>query len=409
MNKRAASLRGAALSTVLVCVIAGVFGSCSEDATEANAIVSPVPLRDYLFRDTTVYADTTASFRNYIPMNGDINLVGRSGAYEARLVIQFTPSYFPLRDTALVYAATLRLKSVSWFGDSSGFLSFNVYPVTRSWNPAALTWDTLQAGFYDQSTVRGTFSGGAAPDSQWISIPLDTAMVRQWLASAPTTGLTNYGVALVPVAGSTLIRGFHQYSSDTSLTPTLEIIAGSPTGAQRDTNQYRICYDSFAGNIDNLVSDPSLIYVQSGVVYRSLIHFNLSFIPRGALVTSAEMLLERDPATSLLNRFSGTPEVVAHQLTNSSDNTVYDQIQYETGTLKSGTDNTFSFDLRHEVQLWLKGTNNGVIIAGTNYFDRYSLRDSERISLDRYTFFSHRASTPARRPRVKILYAVTKP
>lgn len=407
MNDSATSLRGATIRIMLACLIAGVCVSCSEDATEGNAIVSPIPLKDYSFRDTTVYADTTASFRQYIPMNGTANLVGRFAGYQSIMVIQFTPSYFPIRDTALIYSATLLLKSISWFGDSSGFLSFNVYPLTRSWNPSTLTWDTLQAGCYDQSIVRGTFTGGAAPDSQWLSIPLDTAMVRQWLSSAPSTGLTNYGIALVPNPGSTIVRGFQQYTTDTSLTPTLEIVAGSPTGTPRDTARYWVCYDSFAGNIDNLVSDPQRLYVQSGVVYRSLVHFNLSFIPRGAIINRAEMLLERDPSTSRLNRFSGTPAVVAHQLVSAADNTTYDQVQYETGTVKSGTTNTFSFDLRHEVQLWTQGTNNGAVIAATNHYDRYSVRDSEQSSLDLYTFFSHRTTDPLRRPRVKILYAVT--
>jgi hypothetical protein len=406
MIDSATSLRGIAICVVLACITAGIFPACSEDATEANAIVSPVPLKDYTFRDTLIYADTTSSFRQNIPMNGYLNLVGVYGKYQAALVIQFTPAYLPIRDTALVYRATLRLKAASWFGDSSGTLSLNVYPVTRSWNPGTLTWDTLQSGLYDQSIVRGTFTGGAMGDSAWISILLDTAMVRQWLTSSGTS--TNYGIVLVPNANSGIVRGFHQYSADT-LSPILEIVAGSPAGAPLDTANYQVCYDSFAGNIDNLVSNPSRLYVQSGIVYRSTMHFDLSFVPRGAIINSAEMLLDRDPATSLLNRFSGTPEVVAHLLTSGTDNTQYNSTQYETGTLKTGTDNTFSIDLRHEAQLWLRGSNYGVLLAATSYLDLYSLRDSEHSSFDLYTFYSHREQQfPSHRPRLKIIYAYTK-
>ncbi len=261
------TLRSMVALCMTVAALAVSFTSCSDDPTLANALVAPGSLKSYIFRDTTVYADTGTSFRRFIPMNGAVNFVGRSGGYSAMTLIQFTPAYFPIRDTAAVYSATLRLKSVSWSGDSSGTLSFKVYQVKLAWSSTTATWDTVQrAGFYDASTVRGSYSAGAGPDTQWISVPLDTALVRMWISSYTSAGDTKYGIILVPDAGSTILRGFNQYSGDTSLTPTLEIIAGSPTGPERDTTTYTNTMDTFVGNIDNLVTDPGLLYVQSGVV-----------------------------------------------------------------------------------------------------------------------------------------------
>jgi len=408
MSNSATSLRGPALLIVLACILAGALAACSEDPTEANAIVSPVSLKDYTFRDTVIYADTTLSFRHYMPMNGTNNLVGRYGGYQAFTIIQFTPAYLPERDTAQVYAATLRLKAVSWFGNSAGTVAFDVYRVMQPWNPSTFAWDSLQSGFYEQNIVRGTYSGIVGADSEWISVSLDTAMVREWLATNTSTTTTKYGIILVPTPGSTVVRGFYEYTADTSLAPSLQIIAGSPTGAARDTNAYIICSDTFVGNIDGLVSNPSLLYIQSGVVYRSTIHFNLSSIPRAAIINSAEMLLDQDPTNSSLNRFSGDLAVVAHQLLSSSDTTQYTYTQYQTGTVKTGTTGTFAFNLRREAQAWLKESNFGVVLGATSYLDQYSARDREQSSFDLYAFFNQRAVDPSHRPRLKIIYAVTK-
>ena len=405
MSKTVLSPRRWIFAGACVLGVAAGFTACSDDPTLLNAIVAPGTLKTYSFLDTTVYADTGTSFRHFVPMNGLVNYVGLSGGYTAMAVIQFTPAYFPIRDTAQVYSATLRLKTVAWYGDSSGTLSFNVYQVKLAWSSTTLTWDTVHvSGFYDASVVRGSYSAGAGPDTQWISIALDTSMVRQWLASYTAAGDTKYGVILVPNAGSTILRGFNQYSDDTSLTPTLDVIAGSVTGPARDTASYTSTMDTFVGNIDNLVSDPGSMYVQSGVVYRTALHFNVSFIPKASLISRAELLLDQNTAASRLNRFSGTPSIAAHLMTSSTDTTAFDLLHPTVGTIKSGT--TFDTDVRYLVQTWIKGTNYGVLVTTTSKNDYLSALDSEHSSFDLYVFAGHRASVATSRPRIHVVYAV---
>ncbi len=406
MRDASAPLSGSAVAFAALVLLATAFSACSDQPSESNAILSPGALKNYVFRDTTVVADTDVTFRHYIPMNGRINLIGQYGGYTAISLIQFTPAYFPTRDTAAVYSATLRLKTLTWFGDSSGTLSFNVYRVNLAWSSTTVTWDSLQlAGLYDASSVKGTWSGGAAPDTQWISIPLDTAMVRQWIASYTTAGDTKYGIILVPNPGSTIVRGYSEYSSDTSLTPTLQIIAGSVTGPERDTAMYTNTMDSFAGNV-TLPVDPTQLYVQAGVAYRSALHFDISFIPKASLISKAELLMNEIPANSRLNRFSGTPTTIAHLMTSATDTTSFDLTNYVGGAIKSGTASTFSTDVRYLVQTWVKGPNYGVLVTATSRNDYLSTVDAEHTSFDLYTFASRRASDPSQRPRIHIVYAL---
>ena len=379
--------------------------SCSEDATEANAIVSPVALKSFVFQEKDVYADTTAQFTRHIPMNGAVNLVGRALGCTAKTLIQFTPAYLPLRDTVSVLQATLWLKTVSWFGDSTATCSFNVYRVNASWGPSSLTWDSIGSGFADgPGSERGSLTIPAGPDTQWVGVPLDTSMVRVWLSTSLSADSSKFGIILVPT-GSTgnIIRGFHQFSADTTLTPRLTIIARGPN--TQDTNSYHTGIGTFVGNLDNPAPDPSLLYVQSGIVRRTVLHFNISSIPHGAFVNRATLRLNLVRGSSVLNRFAGTLSVATHLLTNSTDTMSFDTYRLTRGTISSG--DTMSVDVRYIVQSWIKGPNDGAVISTQSLSDYLNTQDSEHSSLDLYVFSGITSATPLfRRPRIHIVYAL---
>ena len=395
--------RAVVTSTFLMgCLIALALAGCSEDPTESNSLTSSLPLSDFIIRDTTIRANASSTFRHYVAMDGRINMLGQQGGYTAYTALEFYPTYFPIRDTILVLSARLKLYTISRFGDSIGTFNFNAYSINRSWSETTLQWDSVQTGFYDATTSRGSYTGFAAPDTQQIVINLDTAMVRGWLTTAGNT--SNYGIMLVPSPGSTLIRGLHEFLhlyetsyDSTYYYPTLEIIASGPSGTQ-DTANYNQGIDTFIGNIDNLNTNPSLIYVQAGVVYRAMLNFDASFIPKGSIINSAELQLTRDPATSRLGRFSADSSVAANFLISATDFTLYDGTT-ATGLRKAGTPYTYSFDTRHAVQSWVREANYGILIQ-TGVANQYS-------SLDLVTFFNEQADA-AHSPRIRIIYSVRK-
>jgi len=394
---------GLVAGLVAAAVTAAAVTGCSDEPTAANAPVVALPLVTLATHDTTVIATGSSTYMQRIATGGAVDLVGHAGKYTAMGLIQFLSTAFPARDTALVYNATLSLKFVSWFGDSTGQFAFNIYRIMVPWSNSTATWDTVQApGFSEQYITRGSYLGGAGPDTQSVTIPLDTAMVRQWLATATTSNANvRYGLLLVPTSGCTMIRGFNEsgYPIDsTTWYPTLTIIAGSPTGAQRDTATYTSSYDTWVGNAENLAVNPQLIYLQSGINYNATLSFNVGFVPRGAVVNQATLLLTLDPATSYFNRYATDSSFTLATTLSPSDRTSLDAYS-SSSTRVPGAPLTWAIDMTRAVQIWNRNPNYGVTLKPSAGLDA--------ISFELMTFFNEQAA-PSLRPRLKIKYSIVR-
>ena len=379
-------------------VVAITTVSCSDEPTLLNTPDPSSFIRgDVVIDSTSVVAVNGSSFKKVLPMGGSQDIVGRWGNYSALTAIRFFQASFPTRDTIQVISATLRLRAISWFGDSTAPLRFSAYRISKTWTPSGVTWDSVQAaGFYEAAPLRGTYDNAISADSEYIYINLDTAMVRGWFASG--TRDSNFGVLLVPNLSAQVGRGFTPFNAADSARfyPQLEVIARGVAGGAQDTTRDSTGYSTFVGNIDNLNSNPALLYAQAGVVYRSILQFDVSAIPRGAIIASAELLLDRDPATSRLYKFTRDTIVGLHVLLSQGDSTFEAQGAY--GSRKSGTPYTFSFDVRHAVQRWIRDPNYGLILRALSEFN----------NLDLYTFHGQLAADPALRPRINIKYVIER-
>jgi len=376
--------------------LAATFLSCSDDTNEDNSIIVPeLPLPVVFVKDTLIYATAGSTYKQFGPMDGRYNLIGEEDGYTAMAAVAFYPSSFPLIDTLRVVSARLHLHMYSWYGDNSGALRFTAHKILRSWSSYSLLWDTVQAAFYDP-TARGTFSGTGGPDTQTVSLTLDTSLVREWFSSS--TEATKYGVMLVPEASSRVARGFHAFGGDsTKWNPTLEVTARNYPGATQETTLvFQSGVDTFVGNIDNLSSNPDLLYVQAGVNYRSIVNFNVSFIPRGATVLLAEMFLDRDPVTSRLSTFSGDSSIAAHLALSAANPPLFEAIESD-GRRMDGTAYTYKLEMTRAAQAWVRGPNYGAVLRRTT--------PGEFETFDLLTFHSPTASPATVRPRMKITYS----
>lgn len=330
-------------------------------------------------------------------MNGDVNLVGRSPeGHEAYALLQFPSSQFSQRDTINVLSAQLTLHAATWFGDSSGTLNLKVHKILRSWSPFSITWDTLQSdGFFEDAIVRGEFNGGITADTEDVSIALDTAMVRQWLQP---DDFTQYGILLKPEMGSTVIRGFTGFGTDsTKYDPKITVVARNIAGTITDTTEYSLGSDTFAGNIDDLGLGSDRIATQAGVVYRTKIMFDASAIPTGAIINKADLILTPVLSATKISKFSADTLLATHVLTTATADSSFEF----TGSIAvPGAGSTLTFDMRHAAQLWVNGTNNGVILRSST--------QSEFSTLDLHVFYGPTAVDPAVRPLVRVLYTVEK-
>jgi hypothetical protein len=382
------------LTFSVVTIVSLTVIGCSDELTPENSLAPP-GFGDFTIRDTTVPAFASSSFRQIISMNSTPNLIGNSGGYTAYSLLQFL---FLERDTVNVVSAKLTLHAVTWHGDSSATIGFKVCKINQSWQPT-FSWDSLQTfpGFYDPAP-RGSYSGSIHADTESIVVDLDTSMVREWLQLST---ITSYGIILVP-SNQNVVRGFDQFnyiSDSTTFYPTLQIIARNVAGTVQDTILYNTGIDTFVGNVD-LTPNPELLYVQSGVSYRSRINFDVSFIPHGAIINSAEMLVERNTAVSRISKFTRDTVIETHVFTSGTDTSQFEVLVSPTiGRRKTGSFTTFSFDIRRAVQIWVRGPNYGIMLRpGLNELD----------SFDLYAFYSSAAANTALRPRVKITYAVKK-
>jgi hypothetical protein len=381
---------------IVACTVAATIAlgsGCSEELTDANSIGGQFIAANLIIRDTTIVATSSSTVKTFVPMDGRLNLVGKSGDYTAITAMQFFPAFFPQRDTITVVTATLRLRIVGWFGDSTGTLAFDVHKITKGWSQSFVTWDSVQSGFYESGTGRGSFSGTIQADTQFISIELDTAMVREWFL--PLT-VSSYGIVLVPTASSNVVGSIHGFDFDsTQFQPSLEVVVRNPAGTVRDTSRFTFGQDAFVGNIDNLATDPQHMYVQAGVVYRSTVLFDVSFIPRGAIINQAELQLTRNPALSRLSRFTGDKVIAAHLRLGDADTSRFDF----TGVTGRADENLplIMADVTRYAQSWVKGPNYGLIIRATN--------QTEFSSFQLQVFHNETAADADKRPRLRIFYA----
>jgi hypothetical protein len=377
-----------------------LFFACSDDPTEENALITPhLPFAEMIVRDTTIVADSSSTFKEITAMNGTVNLVGKSGNYTSTMLLAFYTSYFPDRDTVNVLRATLYLRGTSFYGDSTGRVSFTIHRASTSWNQSTFTLDSLQSGLYE-SRVRGSYSSGVKSDTALVEIPLDTAMAREWLASTTSSEYTlRYGMVFVPTAEATAIQGFASFESDsTAWVPAVKLVCQNVAGTVIDSATYSLGVDTFVGEVDNLVADPTLMYAQAGITYRSIVHFNVGFLPKGAIVNSAQLTLQANPAASKLNRFCQDTSLAVHIMTASSSTSSFSS-SGSGAFLVPGSQTLYGADVASIVQSWHKGSNYGALIRiyGTREFS----------SLDLVTLYNQTAEE-ARRPRLKIIYSVPK-
>jgi hypothetical protein len=333
-------------------------------------------------------------------MDGRTNLVGQSQrlGYKSYTMLRFL--YMPNRDTVQVLSAKLELRAVSWFGDSSGQLGLNAYVISRNWGQTTLTYYSL-FGLWssDDSALTSPYLGTISSDTEWVSLNLRPSIVEKWLDD--TLSVNNYGIVLVPTDQCNVVRGFNAFDYDSvSFYPKLTIIAKGNSTNLPDTTVYQTYgQDTFVGNVDDLASTPSLLYVQSGVAYRSLLQFDCSSIPRGATINRAMLTLSFDPTNLDLNRFTGDTAIVAHRAISTTDGIKFEA--YSTrGSSSLRDSSTIAIDIRHHVQTWIRDAsqNSGVLLRMVDA--------SEYSSAGRFAFFNYNAADTTKRPRLVVTYSV---
>jgi hypothetical protein len=394
VNVRDVSKLWLIIAACAACAIA--FVACSEGITNPVTPGSGLFRNDGVVKTDTLFADSSAVFvqriRPGIRASAVLNrnLVGRDGDDTAYTLLRFLPD---TQSTIHVLSAKVVLRVRSWRGLSrTSTFEFTAHRINLDWDPLIVTWDTVARSGFCETTPIGTFISTSMDSS--ISFNLDTSHVRRWFRAD-----SNYGIVLKPTPATTrLILGFQAFTHpDSSKRPRLEIRyrKGTDTTVFLDTTS--VGFDSYVANSNPLPMTPDRVFMQGSVAHYGVLRFNTARLQKGAIINTAEMLLERDPALSELTQDDSIANQPSVHTKTDTGKTAY-EFTSSTGSLKSGT-NVYSFDVRRQVQIWMSSQKNfGLLLRQPDV--------NENNMLDLFVFYNQNAANPALRPRIIVKYTL---
>lgn len=339
---------------------------------------------------------TSHNFIKYINTFSSANImVGKSGDYESKALLRVLslPSNY---DTVNVLSAKLNFRyKKTFYEDSLGAISFNIYKLNKYYDFSTLTYDE----FYNEigTDVLGTYTGTPTTDTVEISIPFDNETVKNWFKYAHDTNYVdkNYGIILVPNSSSNTIKSFYSYQNVSSYyyyIPNLTVVISYSTGVL-DTLAFNYTEAVSLNHVPQINSLPGRIVIQNGIAIKDIFKFDFAKIPAKSIINQAVLELQLDSINSFKSSGVDT-RMIAYMLTDTAeltnDGVTYYSVEKETGT--------YSIYLTVAVQKWINGayTNFGVLLQ--NIYD-YS-------NLDRYVFYGPDYPDVTKRPKVRIRYTI---
>ena len=220
---------------------------------------------------------------------------------------------------------------------------------------------------------------------------IDPAVVLSWMKNAADTSLEkNYGIYLKPVDNSGKVVGFQAFTSTSSQAAKLTLII-EKTGSYVDTINGFIFSDVSVVDGDLPLLPAEDIAVQSSISVNSIIVGDLSIVPEGIVINSAELTIQRDS----INTLTGSSFDNSLKAFFVEDSTAKEVDEGGAFTL-SLKDNSYSGDITSYVRIWINEMrNHGVMLRSGD--------DIEGLEL-----FALKGSTAnfAERPSLKIVYTV---
>lgn len=321
-------------------------------------------------------------------------LIGKHEDIEASSLLKFI---FGLADTLKddikagdvnVNEAWIELTTGYVFIDSNEIMDFTVHKVNNSWDPFEFTIDSLPKLSYEVIDIS---SNKEITDTNYV-FNIDTDVVLSWMKNAADTSLEkNYGIYLKPVDNSGKVIGFQAFTAISSQAAKLTLVI-EKTGSYVDTINGFIFADVSVVDGDLPVLPTEDIAVQSSISVNSIIVFDLSDVPKGVVINSAELIIQRDS----LNTLTGSSFTNSLKAFFVEDSTAKEVDEGGSFTL-SFKDNGYLGDITSYVRIWInENRNQGVMLRSGN--------DIEGLEL--FALKGSSAVNYSERPRLKIVYTV---
>jgi hypothetical protein len=381
--------------SIVLCVLAFsllVLPGCSD--TPSTLGVGLIPEEDFLTADTvTAYSTLERSYltrRNFGTSN--TLTVGRTESLEAQSLLRFTGIPDTMKGST-VSSVELILFPNYIAGDSTGTVSFDVHKITSGWTESGFTWDSLTTLSYDPAAA-GSFSGVVA-DSDSVVVSISPELISSWFTNTADI-LPIYGILLktdAQTAGS-VIRGFGSF--EVTRLPRLRIIATQ--NSQIDTFTLTTGYDTFVLNGTAMVNPEHSLYIHPTIGYSSMLVFDVSGVPRNAVIHRATMELTLNPAYTLYSRPAVDSVIAAFIVDSMARSDLYDTYL----PISSRSGDVYSMNISKMVQRWVKGfPNQGVRVKA---YDE-NLGSSAQGCVNPFVFYTSQSEAQLR-PRLKIIYSL---
>lgn len=358
-------------------------GSVNKKVDYGNVVIDTFYATDHSTVPNLIYTSSTDRF-----------MLGKYKTYQAWACLKF----YAWPDSLIgvkITGATIQLKGLYHFGDSTASLSFDALRAKASLANDSLTYDslTLNGSFYYYSSPVSIHPFIPIGDTESITINiLDTTMLREWFSTNTDTVHLNDGLILRPT-NSNIIKGFYSFNnSDTSLVPTLYVTYVDSNGNSL-IYSHKTGYSKYISTVNqaSLITDINSIYIQNGISYRGLVSFDsISKISAHWPVSIFRAVLQVTSNASLpVTRDS--LYLLSVGSTGVSDGVYYAISQRDT----SGSHPIYSFDARQIALRWLSNASiRKVALSGF----------TESTSFDLIRLYG----TGVYRPRIIITYSLQR-
>ena len=372
-----------------------ILSSCNDNPT---AVGLNLLQKDYLnLKHIDSYQDslkqTSSYYSQSVPMGNALSfMVGKKANVQASALVSFSGV---LTDTmgqdiisgaaSVTYSNVILIKSYL-YGDSNSTYDFSVHNVLSSWDPTTIDGGNVSSLQYDQSDI----SSNKTISDSLTSFQINNSVTTQWLKHlADTNQSSNYGIYITPNSNCQRVEGYQNISSGGSGETQL-IIVVQKSGVYSDTLYFYPMQSTtvVTGSMPTIANDE--IAVQGGLVINSKLWFDVSTLPKHAVINNATLTLTEDTLASIKSS-SPVDALILYNLTDSSAS-AYDSTNPITVSLSG---NSYSVNIAPFVQNWVdKGTNEGILIMLYDQID----------ALDLYALKGSNAADRSLRPRLTITY-----
>jgi hypothetical protein len=337
---------------------------------------------------------SSSYFKNVISLGSSTwILLGKYQDIEASTLLRFIFGFSDSLRTDIidgninVLDSWIVLRNRYTFGDTLASLEFTTHKVNSDWSFTTFTIDSLSKLQYENEDVGSNL---VATDSNY-TFNLDESLVLSWMKNSADNALeSNYGIYLIPKDMSGKITGFEALTGLSSEAAKLFVVI-EKTGVYTDTiNGFVIGDVSLVdGEVPNLPS--GIIGMQSSIAVNSKLTFDVSGLPQGLVVNSAEVVLSQDSLNSMKGSGFNNSLRASFLRYNDSLNTQGNAVAL------IFNDNKFIGNITAFLRNWVDtGENNGLLLQAGNQFD----------GLELFAIYGSDAVDLQLRPRLKVTYTI---